>query len=680
MNVNEYLDKFPKHLRHVPAHRRAWTKNDVLMFALIYLQSSIRFDDDEPSLSQFHLDLADYGNSLIDATARRDAWIAPRESGKSTWIFKIIPIWLAAHGHSKFISGFSESASQAEMHLQTFIAELGSNELLKLDYPDLCRPKMSDRASRFVSQSRSQIQQANGFSFSAKGIDAKTLGQKIGNARPDLLLLDDIESDGSAYSEHEAAKRKHTMLSSIFYLSSRANIAIVGTTTMAGSLIDQLRTVAELRAEHAQQVGSDAVQADDKQTNHYEPIINNYVSLEKGNLNSADQRTSTSEALETIEHASSQSVTDVDKSTPESDMTVLQSAAQYKESVAIDEDLSSGTNIVDDSSNATQSLQLTDFAKSQLEQGLTHELTSAIGYETDLKSEISINPMSTTQTNIEEFENVEQLELERQGLVEPTNRAEHQLAIANVFTETLELDAELQWIENERIDVHYYPAIVVDSNGLETSWWPEFKSIDELTSQRHTAEFQLNMMNKPVNLDSQFWNTHDISIAEPDSYRFTLISIDPAISTLKTSDFTGISVLSIGSDGLVYVRHAEQLRLVSTELLGHVNGLIEQFDASVVVVETNQGGDVWRLNVFDGLKAKFVGIRQQEKKEVRASRALDYYRKNQVRHTRHFAALEDQMYAFPKVAHDDLVDSVGTGIHCLLSASGGMSIKKRAYT
>lgn len=660
------------------------------MFALIYLQSSIRFGDDEPSLSQFHLDLAEYGNSLIDATGRRDAWIAPRESGKSTWIFKIIPIWLAAHGHSKFISGFSESASQAEMHLQTFIAELGSNELLKLDYPDLCRPKMSDRASRFVSQSRSQIQQANGFSFSAKGIDAKTLGQKIGNARPDLLLLDDIESDGSAYSEHEAAKRKHTMLSSIFYLSSRANIAIVGTTTMAGSLIDQLRTVAELRAEHAQHWAVHGDDSDYDDVVKQESLANTtidattdirfYVKSDKGIQINDHQRIALSEPLEANDTLISHSVADSDRTSSVSAKALYNDVSQLDVSDDINTLLSSSGDNATEQDIVTEQRLLADFATSQSDQRLTDELTSDSAPETDLKSRNSRNPMSTNRTNIEKFENVEQLELARLGLTKETNRAEHQLARNDAFIETLELDPELQWIENERIEVHYYPAIVNDESGVEQSWWPEFKSIDELISQRHTAEFQLNMMNRPVNLDSQYWNTDDIAISEPAGYRYTLISIDPAISTTKTSDYTGISVVSIGVDGLVYVRHAEQLRLVSTELLGHVNGLVEQFDATVVVVETNQGGDMWRLNVFDGLKAKFVGIRQQEPKPVRASGALDYYRKNQVRHTRHFAALEEQMYAFPKVAHDDLVDSVGTGIHCLLSSSGGMSIKKRAYT
>ncbi|ORI25609.1 hypothetical protein BJI47_03065 [Rhodococcus sp. 1168] len=289
--------------------------------------------------------------------------------------------------------------------------------------------------------------------------------------------------------------------------------------------------------------------------------------------------------------------------------------------------------------------------------------------------------MSTTLTNTNDFEKVEHTELVKLGLVDEPNRAEHLLDKEKYVSDTLELDAELQWVEQQNIDVHYYPAIVVDDDGNEQSWWPESKSIQELNKQRHTNEFKLNMMNKPVDLSGAYWNADDISIAEPaDGYKFTIISVDPAVTSAKSSDYTGLAVLSLGYDGLVYVRHAEQLRIVSTELLEHVNELVEQFEVSVVVVETNQGGDVWRDNVFDGLKAKFLGIRQQEKKEIRISRSLDYYRKQQVVHTRHFSALEAQMYSYPKTKNDDLCDSVATGIHCLLSSSGGMSIKKRSYT
>lgn len=51
-------------------------------------------------------------------------------------------------------------------------------------------------------------QAALGLSFAARGIDAASLGMKVGEKRPDLLILDDIEPDESSYSAYQTRIRK----------------------------------------------------------------------------------------------------------------------------------------------------------------------------------------------------------------------------------------------------------------------------------------------------------------------------------------------------------------------------------------------------------------------------------------------------------------------------------------
>jgi phage terminase large subunit-like protein len=41
---------------------------------------------------------------------------------------------------------------------------------------------------------------------------------------------------------------------------------------------------------------------------------------------------------------------------------------------------------------------------------------------------------------------------------------------------------------------------------------------------------------------------------------------------------------------------------------------------------------------------------------------LNFYQQGKVRHTDHFAALEEQMWSFPKVSHDDVLDAVVSGV------------------
>lgn len=223
------------------------------------------------------------------------------------------------------------------------------------------------------------------------------------------------------------------------------------------------------------------------------------------------------------------------------------------------------------------------------------------------------------------------------------------------------LESEYRWVVDNDINCHYYPAIVTHEDGSEESLWPEVWSMDYLNLHRHTRDFAMNMMNRPISLDGGYWEEADIDVSEPESYGNTIISVDPAVTTKRTSDYTGIAVISRGNDGKLYVRHAEQTRMTSEDLKDHISTLIPLYDAKVVYVETNQGGDLWK-QVFTGIAAKYRGMRNTEKKEVRAAQAHDFYKRGYVKHTKHFPALEEQMLAFPRVPHDDVLDAVTSGV------------------
>ena len=674
MNPLEYIGQFPRELIASSEGRKLLTRQDPLLFSVVYLSHSIRFEGQEPSFSQFHLDLAEYAKSWMQTDSQRDCWIAPREAGKSQWLFKILPLWAASHGHLKFIAAFSDAGSQATDHLDSFKFELDHNKLLRKDYPELCKPMMRGAVKRYVSQSNEQIQQANGFSFSAKGIDAKSLGMKIGDQRPDLILLDDIEPTESNYSVNEAEKRKRTMLDGIFYLGSRAKIVIVGTTTMPGSIIDQCRKVAEQKSLQTNQDSSSETSSQ-SESNRADNI--DYVSLTKDSLTSFYSVSGTSDHLEAIEHAYGQSVTEQGIKSLKSDINVQTPASPDDRSNELSRDLSSSENRSIDREDGFISKSVNEL----VDNDSVESLTSA--EKSDLKSVSVFDGTSTSISSISQPDNQtqpsffekQQAELEKFNIKSQTNRGEDDIEQTELDDS---IDAELQWVIDERINVHYYPAIVVDSDGNEQSWWPEFKPMQVLNRDRHTRAFAMNMMNRPVNVDAQYWNEQDIVITEAETYLRTLISVDPAVSTKTSSDYTALVVVSLAGDGKIYIRHAEQLRLVSTALKERVDELIELFDVGLVYVETNQGGNLWK-SVFDGIKANFRAVHQTEPKSLRAARALDYYRKDKVRHTRHFDQLEEQMYSFPKVAHDDLIDACSSGIHYFLSANGQPKAVRKTY-
>ncbi|WP_432129798.1 hypothetical protein [Streptomyces tendae] len=409
---------------------------------------------------------------------------------------------------------------------------------------------MGTQVKRYVAQSSSQIRQANGFTFMAKGIDAKTLGMKVGRQRPDLLLFDDIEPPESTYSAIEAERRLSTVLQAAFPLNIYARVAIVGTTTMPGSVIDQLRTVGELEGEWIA----------DKESK------GSFLELDKGNGNAAEK---------------------------------------------------SGTKVI------------------------------------PFPDAISTPFKNTDSPKYWAYEDRD-------------------------FYESL--DPELRWVIDAKVKVHYFPAIITNEDGSEESLWPEFWPLDDLNDIRHTRDFAMNYMNKPVSLSADYWQNDDINVTQAEKYGNTILSLDPAVKTAKTNDYTGIAVLSRGDDGKVYVRHAEGVKIApGPELQKYVSELCERFSVGLVYVETNQGGDVWK-SVLDGVPAKYRGIHNTEKKELRATKALDFYRRKMVMHTGHFDTLLTQMYAYPKVKNDDVLDAVVSGVlYFLGKAQKKPGAKKTSY-
>src|ERR1700748_1691494 len=140
-DLDSYLSEVEPELLQESEGRRIITRLDPLMFALVYLPHHLRGKEtgDEITLSEFHVDLIKQAESWVlvdeEPAESRDAYIAPRGVGKSTWLFLILPLWAAAHQHRKFVAAFADSGAQAEKHLLTFKQELESNELLRGDYP-----------------------------------------------------------------------------------------------------------------------------------------------------------------------------------------------------------------------------------------------------------------------------------------------------------------------------------------------------------------------------------------------------------------------------------------------------------------------------------------------------------------------------------------------------------------
>lgn len=215
------------------AYRRAVTRDSPIRFALTYLRPSVtNRHTGVVSFSEAHLDMAEHALAWMDPRPRLDGWVLPRNLGKSTWLFRILPLWALAHGHRRFFLAVSLTSDQAELHLAAIRGDLARNARLLADFPELARrrgPGGSD-TKRTVTMS--------GATIAARGLGGSALGIKSDDDRPDLIVGDDLEPDEAHHTAERKRKIESLVVNSVLPMGDEsAAVALAGTTTMAGSLM-----------------------------------------------------------------------------------------------------------------------------------------------------------------------------------------------------------------------------------------------------------------------------------------------------------------------------------------------------------------------------------------------------------------------------------------------------------
>lgn len=473
---------------HLAEHRRQRTCNDPALFALVYLSRHLADPQTgEVTLSDVHVAWAKTAKKwrrppLVPMSGRR-AEVAPREMGKSTWWFLLLPMWGAAHGHVRFTAAFADSSTQAETHLATFKSELDSNALLRHDFPDLVHPKTRGRGT--VEADRVSLYHArSGFVFAAAGMDSSNLGMKVGDRRPDLLVLDDIEPHEARYSADLAKKRLNTLREAIFPLNVYARVIIVGTVTMQGSIVHQI------------------------------------VQRSRGEFNDTNE-----------------------------------------------------------------------------------------------------------------------------------------------------------WVTEDKITARHWLPIVTNDAGERVSIWPSKWPLAFLESIEGTRSYLKNYANDPLGADGDYWTLDDFTRGKLEGVTRILVEVDPAVTTKKTSDYTGIAVIGwapaprgTGGPGKCIVFEVRQVKKDGAALRLDVLDTITRWNAGLIRIEVNQGGDLWKAILW-GMPVNVKSETSSAPKEVRAADALNHYQRGRVIHDSDadLRDVEGQMVAFPNAPNDDMVDAVGSGVRYFLS-------------
>src|ERR1035437_1597711 len=157
------------------------------------------------SLAPYHYDLFNDSENLINNKIREVAWIAFRESGKTS-IAKLFVIWMVATKKRKYINLDSFDKENAERILFDCAFEMVNNARLKADFGVLFS---KERGIQDIKQNRiNNFVCENGVRVEAHSTQESVRGRLHLNQRPDALILDDIETnktkDSQAYTKQVA--------------------------------------------------------------------------------------------------------------------------------------------------------------------------------------------------------------------------------------------------------------------------------------------------------------------------------------------------------------------------------------------------------------------------------------------------------------------------------------------
>jgi predicted phage terminase large subunit-like protein len=204
-------------------------------------------------------------------------------------------------------------------------------------------------------------------------------------------------------------------------------------------------------------------------------------------------------------------------------------------------------------------------------------------------------------------------------------------------------------------------------DGTERSVWPAKWPLAYLKSIEHTRSFAKNYANDPMGADGLLWTPDDFRYPGPegvDPVTRMMLSIDPAVTAQKRSDYTALAVVSWSArHSRCTVHAAVALKIQPGPLLRErVLAVLDEYpQIGLILIEVNQGGDTWE-SVLHDMPVRVKTVTQSENKFTRAEGVLNHYQRGRVIHARRLVEAEQQMCAFPKAPHDDLVDAVGSAV------------------
>src|SRR5690625_4571477 len=219
-------------------------EHDVLYFGMEYFSEDGNSDNPDNlvpagvnvgNAAEFHKQLTDMLNDVTRGNVSRHiAWACPRRHAKTAWLSNIFLIHQIVFRHKRYIVLFSETTDTAGDFITWGRYQLKLNEKLRKDFGELLHVQASrnelDNKYEFITSSNIKVE--------AKGLGTQVRGLRHGSTRPDLFILDDIESDESTSTAEQISKAKAWFNDSMLPALAKGGVVVyLGTILCYGSLL-----------------------------------------------------------------------------------------------------------------------------------------------------------------------------------------------------------------------------------------------------------------------------------------------------------------------------------------------------------------------------------------------------------------------------------------------------------
>lgn len=207
---------------------------------------------------KFHAELCSKLGDVSESPTKKIGWGAPRGHAKSAYLTNIFPLHGIVYEYKNYIIIISETVSMSQNFIEYLSTNLKENPKLRQDFGEILsinsRHNQEDNKESFITHTDIKVQ--------ASSIGGQLRGSRFRQSRPDLLILDDIESAKNTNTQDLRDKNLHWYNSVIEPIGDpdKTSIIYMGTLVHGQGLLPNVLS----RPEYDSKIYSAVVQEPDR--------------------------------------------------------------------------------------------------------------------------------------------------------------------------------------------------------------------------------------------------------------------------------------------------------------------------------------------------------------------------------------------------------------------------------